>query len=221
MTVAILLTISGEIWSRFPILSATSDRISEGSEMSKRGRLRGIQMGEDQRDGLRMFVVDEFGELLRVDFLQNVEVGIFAAERLREAVDHLLADFGAERLVQHFLGVVEAAAHDKIVRHVHLIKLFEKNFGMVRRNGVELGDLAADQLHFVLGELFDDLGARLVAEQDQQHGGFADAGQRVGGGSGAALAIMLCASSRLRRSSVRSTLVAFVESLWIESRGCA
>ena len=88
-------------------------------------------MREDQRNRLRMFVVDEFRQLLRVNLLQNIEAGIFAAHRFGKAIDNLFRDFRAECLVEHLFCIVESAAHDAIVRHVHLIKLFEQGFGVV------------------------------------------------------------------------------------------
>ena len=47
-------------------------------------------MRKNQRDGLRMLVVNELGELLRIGFLQRVEAGRFVAQRLHQPVQHFL-----------------------------------------------------------------------------------------------------------------------------------
>ena len=49
---------------------------------------------------------------------------------------------------------------------------------------VMLGDFAADFLHLVLGELLQQVGAGLLTQNDQQHGGLAQARQRLGFGFG-------------------------------------
>jgi len=59
----------------------TSARISEGSETSR--GLGGAEVRQDEGYGLRMLAVDEFGELLGVGFLQDVEVGVVAADGFR------------------------------------------------------------------------------------------------------------------------------------------
>src|SRR5579862_2044249 len=53
-------------------------------------------MGKDKGDGLRMFVVDELGELLWIGLLQGVEAGGLRAQRFYQPVDHSLGVFGAE-----------------------------------------------------------------------------------------------------------------------------
>jgi hypothetical protein len=83
-------------------------------------------MRQHERDGLRMFVVDESGKLLRIGFLKDVEVTYSPPIIMTRRSIELLARVRPEGRSQHFLGVVEAAAHDEIVRHVHLVELFER-----------------------------------------------------------------------------------------------
>ena len=53
-------------------------------------------MGKHQGDGLGMFAVNEFGQLLRVGFLENIEIRDIVAQRFHQPVQHFLGDFGSE-----------------------------------------------------------------------------------------------------------------------------
>ena len=75
----------------------TSARMAAGSEVKQRRGLGVVEMREDQRDGLRMLVVDELGELLGIGLLNRVEGGGVGAERLGEAVEQALGVFRARR----------------------------------------------------------------------------------------------------------------------------
>ena len=67
--------------------SATSARRSDRQRGQKRRRLRWIQVREHQRNGLRMLVVNELGQLLRIGFLQRVEAGGVVPEGFTDAVE--------------------------------------------------------------------------------------------------------------------------------------
>ncbi len=122
------------------------------------GRLRGIQMRQDQRDGLRMLVVDEFGELLRIGLLQRVETGQLGAQRLHQPVHQLAARArGRTRVISIFLRVVDAALEHVVVRHRHLVELFENALGLVVADGGDARHLVADGLHFFFVHLPQDL----------------------------------------------------------------
>ena len=70
-------------------------------------------MREDQRDGLRVLVVDELGELLRIGLLDGVEGGGVGAQRLGEAVEQALGVLRLEGLHEQLAREIDAAA-----RHV-------------------------------------------------------------------------------------------------------
>ena len=50
------------------------------------GRLLRSEMRKDQRDCLRMLVVDEIGQLLRIRFLQRVEARRVASQRFADPI---------------------------------------------------------------------------------------------------------------------------------------
>ena len=62
------------------------------------------------------------------------------------------------------------------MRHRHLVELFQNGLGLVVADGGDAGDFAADGLHFFFVQLAQDLAADLIAQNDHQYGGFADAG---------------------------------------------
>ena len=74
-----------------------------GQRRDKSRGLGWIQMRQNQRDGLRMLAVDEFGELLRIGFLQRVETQRLVGERLHQPVQHSLAAFSAPKAVTRTL----------------------------------------------------------------------------------------------------------------------
>ncbi len=133
-------------------------------------------MREDQRDGLRVLVVDELGELLRIGFLQRVEIGQFRAQRLHQPVHQFSRVLRPERAHEHLFRVVDAALEHVIVGHRHLVELFENSFSLVVADGGDARHFVADGLHFFFVHLPQDIGGDLVSQDDHQNGGFADAG---------------------------------------------
>ena len=157
MMAAILEMMSGEIWSRCAMRSATSARSSWRQRDQQSGRLRGVQVREDQRDGLRMLVVDELGELLRIGFLQRVEAGQLRAQRLHQPVHQFSGVLRAEGVHEHFLRIVDAALEHVVVGHRHLVELFENALGLIVADGGDARHLVADGLHFFFVHLPQDL----------------------------------------------------------------
>ncbi len=146
---AILETISGDIWSRLAIRKAISARMRRRKGGQQGSRLRGIEVRKDQGDCLRVFAVNEFGELLRIRFLECIEVATVGAERLDEPVEHLLGDFRTEGVDQNFFGIIHAAFYHEIFGYYHLIKLVQDAFGLLWRNLPQSRDFAAHKLDFV------------------------------------------------------------------------
>ena len=58
-----------------------------------------LEVREHQRDGLRVLVVDELGELLRVGLLDGVEGSRIGAQRFGQAVQQALGDSGLKARV--------------------------------------------------------------------------------------------------------------------------
>ena len=87
-------------------------------------------MREHQRNRLRMFVMDELRELLRVCFLKHIEAGHLAGNLVSDLIQQTRGRFGAERALQHLPRVVDSAFHDILLRDHHLVELFENGFGL-------------------------------------------------------------------------------------------
>ena len=114
-------------------------------------------MGKNERDGLRVFAVDELCELLRIGFVQNIERGDVATEDFHQAVVNIFRSVRTESHVQHFFGVLETAFSHIFAAHNHLIKLFEHAFGLLRRDILKARNLAANQLNLVVAKRFHQL----------------------------------------------------------------
>ena len=130
----------------------------------QRRRLRRVQVGEHQRDGLRVFVVNELRQLLGVGFLNRVEGSRLRPQRLGQAVQHPFGDIRSERAQQQLPGEIDAAARDVIAREGQLMELLEHALRLVGGNGRDSGHLAADGLHVFFPELLQQVRTGLFAQ---------------------------------------------------------
>lgn len=112
-------------------------------------------MRKNERDGLRVFAVDEFGKLLRVGPMKNVECGDIAAEDFDQPIVDALRSFRSECHFQHLFRVLQTALGHIFAAHDHLIELFQNAFDLLRRDVLDARNFAADQLNFVVGEQLD------------------------------------------------------------------
>ncbi len=156
-------------------------------ERSEQGRrLGGAQMRQDERDGLRVLAMDEFGELLGVGFVQDVETGDIFAQRFDQAVVNLASGLGAESAFEHLARIFKSTLHDVVIADHGLMKFFQNGLRLFRTDVLDVGDFAADELNFLLAQILDELGAALFAEDDEKDGGASHAGQGLrndGGGA--------------------------------------
>ena len=90
-------------------------------------------MREHQGDGLRMLVVDEFGELLRIGFLNRVERGGVGAERFGQPVEQPLRGVRLEGAHEQFAGVIDAAARHVIAGGGDVVELVRGRSPPARR----------------------------------------------------------------------------------------
>ena len=120
-------------------------------------------------------MVNEFGELLRIGFLERVEAGRFRAQRLHQPVHHFPRAFRSESGDQHLFGEVHTALQHEIARHRHLVELFQYQFGLIVGDAGDARHFVPDGLHFVLVQLTKNFGAGLIAENHHQDRGFANA----------------------------------------------
>ncbi len=134
-------------------------------------------MRENQRDGLRMLVVNEFRQLLRVGLLQRVEAGQLRSQRLHQPVYQSFGMLRAKGRHQHFLGVIDAALEHVLAGHGHLVELFENGLGLVVADGSDPRDFLADGLHLFFVHLPQNLAADLIPQNDHQNGRLANTGR--------------------------------------------
>ena len=135
-------------------------------------------MGEDERHHLRMLVVDEPGELLRVSLLQGIDAGESGAQRFDQPVEHPGGSLLSEGAHEQLACVFQSPLEHVVVGHGHVEELLQDQFGLLIADRSHARHLAADLLHLILPEVLEDLGADLVAERNQQDGRFLCTGQR-------------------------------------------
>ena len=139
------------------------------------GGLRGLQVGDDQRDSLWVLVLDECGDLRGVRFLQEVER--HHLERLHDAAHDQGGFFLAESAHQHLAGSIHAALGDELLRDAQLMELLDHGFAQVRVDAPHAGDLDAEAFDLVLRHVLEDLAGGLGTERDQQDRGLLAIGE--------------------------------------------
>jgi hypothetical protein len=109
------------------------------------GRLRGRQVGQHQRDDLRVLVLEEGDQLADVDVAQRGEghLGVDDVEPGEDALGLVLAEAGRQDLA----GEVDAAAADEALGGHELVEL--------REHAVDVGGLHRAELHDLAGERLD------------------------------------------------------------------
>src|SRR5688572_9078560 len=99
-------------------------------------------MREDERDRLRVLVLDERQQVFRLGLLQETERR--RLDLLRDLLDRLLGVGFAQRLAQQRLGVFKAAFGEVRVGQREVVKLGEDVLARRKRYLAERRDLAAD-----------------------------------------------------------------------------
>ena len=115
----------------------------------------GLHVDEDQRDRLRMFVLDELQQLRGFGLLDEFE-RIAVLERGEQPRGHVVGLAGAEAALENLLGVLDAAFVDVLERDRALIGLLDDGVALLDRNRRDLGDLENDALDFVLTQELED-----------------------------------------------------------------
>ena len=109
-----------------------------GSDVSSPAACRGVQVREHQRDGLRMFVVDELGKQLWVGLLDGVEGCRLGAQGLGQPVEQPFGDIRREGARQQLAGEFDAAARHIIAGRGDVVEFVEKAFGLFGRDRRDL-----------------------------------------------------------------------------------
>ena len=141
------------------------------------GCLLRLQIGQDQRDRLRIFVLDEVQDLRGIRFPRKVKRTHL--QRRRQAIQHLDSPLGPERPFQHFLGVGDTALGNVFLRQANFVKLFENRFALFTVHGSDIGDFQGQLLDFVVTQMFEHLRGYIRSERNQEDGRFLPTGQRL------------------------------------------
>lgn len=146
----------------------------------ERGRLTGVQVRQDEGDGLRMLHFEELGQLLRIGFLQAFQVDGILFHRIRDLLQQPFGAHIAEGFYQQFLSIFRAAFGHVILRKSELVILFQHRDRRLRFEVLQLRNAPRQALHVVLGKIAVDVAGRVLAEQHHQNRRFLQA--RIGDG---------------------------------------
>ena len=152
--------------------------------------LRRRQIGDDERDGLRMFVDDERQQILAIDFLQKSErQGFNLLANIIERVGGVFAEGLFDQRFRDFqsAGAAPHAAWRGVGEFV------DNNFLLVASGVAHLGNFDRHRLDLFRLELGDNFRRLVLRQAGQQHGGFANCG------GGHVVSCFPCTRRRARR----------------------
>jgi hypothetical protein len=137
----------------------------------------GIKVGENQRDGLRMFGVKKFAKLLRVGSLEFGEISLCG---LLRAAHHGISRSSARSLpkvsMSSSAGVVEAPVHHDTLCFKQLPKLLQHLRRHLRSDTAQICEFFGEPLHIRLRQGAQNLPRHVLANGHQQHRRLADSG---------------------------------------------
>ncbi len=130
-------------------------------------------MGEDQRDGLRVFVLNEGEKVFRFGLLEEGE------RRGLDLLGDLLDDAGcivlAERFSQQTLGVLQPAFVEVGVGQREVVELTEDVLARDEGDLADRRDFARDLLDGFGGKPLENLRRLILFERQEQDRGLSDA----------------------------------------------
>ncbi len=132
-------------------------------------------MGQDQRDGLRMLILNERQQVFALGFLQERERR--GLHLLGDLLDDAVGIVVAERFAEQGLGVFQAAFAEIGVGQGEVVEFAEDFLSGLDGDFADAGDLAADLFDGFGGKTLEDFGGLFLAEREEQDGGFSDAAE--------------------------------------------
>ena len=132
-------------------------------------------MSKNQRDGLRMFGVEQFAELLRIGALQLREVALFRLLGAAQLHHQIVRTLLAKGLGKQPAGIIQAAVHHEALRLQQFPEFFENRGGNLWSNAAQIRKLLCQALHVGLGKSAKDLLGKILSHSHQEYGGFARA----------------------------------------------
>lgn len=135
----------------------------------------GGEMGEDQRDRLRVFILDEGQQVFAFSFLEKRKRG--GLHLLGDLLDDAIGVGGAEGFADQGLGVVEAAFAEIGIGQGEVVKFAEDLLSGFDGDFADAGDFAADFFHGLGWKALEDFRRLLLAEREKQDRGFPHAAE--------------------------------------------
>src|SRR6201996_1741639 len=125
-----------------------------------------VEVHQDRRDDLRVFVAQQLGHRAGVHPLERLDAGDVAA--LQDAVDQQAGLVLAERLAQHGLDVFVGVLHQHVLGLRDGAEAVEHAVHALARDRLHAGDGLAQLLHFLGRKVLEDGGGLFLAEGHQQ-----------------------------------------------------
>ena len=134
-------------------------------------------MGKNQGDGLRMFILNKLGELLRIDLAEIVEYAEIGFKRLVQPRNELAGRFFAIGFDEYFLRVIDATSHEQLLEVTNWLYSERLSSTSAWPTCSSRAMAFAKPVGFLFGQMLEDLGAFARPNGDQEYGGFLQAGE--------------------------------------------
>jgi len=124
-------------------------------------------MREYERDRLRMLVLNQLGELLRIGFTEMIEFETGPPDGFGQPLEKLFRRGRAVGFGQHLFGVIEAALDVELLGIGLQHEVLENLFHLFRSDAFESGNGAGDQVGIFFRDVLEDFGAFDRPQGDQ------------------------------------------------------
>ena len=147
-----------------------------------------IQIRDDQRDNLRMFVDDQFGDRSGIHPVENLDRAVGA--RGRDPAENGFSLVVTQRARHHIADVISGAEAEAGLLLDDRKELVQNPVHCILVEALHRIHGGAEMLHLARRQVTDDLGRLVLADQHHQDGRFLRSGQLVK--DGAVLFVVLC-----------------------------
>ncbi len=146
-----------------------------GKAAQDNGRLLRFQIGQDQGNGLRVFLLNEVKQMGRIGAADEVKGPDL--QRGGQPVDDVHRLLRAQRFFQQLPGVIDTAGGDEILGHHQFLEFHEYRIAVRRFYIFKTGNLKGKLFNLVFPQVLEDFRGNLRPQRDEEDGRLLPAGQ--------------------------------------------